>query len=93
MFVSLSAVFDRIPRKWMFDLIKLHFQDTQSPILIDILEKLYEKTSLTMEEVTFETTSGVRQGGLESPNLFNFYIDFVVRIFFEKSRHLEETKF
>ena len=46
-----------------------------------------------MEEVTFETTSGVRQGGLESPNLFNFYIDFVVRIFFEKSRHLEETKF
>ena len=62
-FVDLSAAFDHIPRKWMFDSIKLRFKDDQSSLLIDILEKLYENTSLTFEEATFETTSDVRQGG------------------------------
>ena len=53
------------------DSIKHGFKDYQSSFLIDILEKLYENTSLTIEEVTFETTSGVRQEGHESPILFN----------------------
>ena len=92
-FVDLSAAFDHIPRKWMFDSIKLRFEKDQSSLLIDILEKLYENTSLSMEETTFETTNGVRQGGPESPNLFNLYIDFVMRVFLEKSRHFEEIKF
>ena len=92
-FVDLSAAFDHIPRKWMFDSIKLRFENNQSSLLIDILEKLYENTSLTMEETTFETTSGVRQGGPESPNLFNLYIDFVMRVFLEKSRDFEEIEF
>ena len=54
--------------------------------LFDILENLYQKTSLTFEEalVTFLVTSGVRQGGPESPCLFNLYIDFVMRIFMSK---------
>ena len=52
-FVDLSAAFDHIPRQWMFDSIKLRFKDDQSSLLIDILEKLYENTSLTFEEATF----------------------------------------
>ena len=68
-FIDLSAAFDHIPRKWLFDSIKLRFENTQNKLLIDILEKLYENTSLTSEETTFETTSGVRQRGPESPNL------------------------
>ena len=92
-FVDLSAAFDHLPRQWMFDSIKLRFKDDQSSLLIDILEKLYENTSLTFEEATFETTSGVRQGGPESPNLFNLYIDFVMRVFLENSRQIEEIKF
>ena len=39
---------------------------------------------LTYEDVTFKTTSGVRQGGPESPFFFNLYIDFVMRVFIEK---------
>jgi len=51
-----------------------------------VLEKLYENTSLTFPEAnsTFATTSGVRQGGPESPLLFNLYIDYVMRIFVDK---------
>ena len=30
---------------------------------------------------SFETTSGVRQGGNESPNLFNFYLDYAIRVY------------
>ena len=33
------------------------------------------------EEEYFETTSGVRQGGPESPNLFNLYLDYIMRIY------------
>ena len=29
----------------------------------------------------FETSSGVRQGGSESPCLFNLYLDYIMRIF------------
>lgn len=92
-FIDLSAAFDHIPRKWLFDSIRLRFENNQNKLLIDILEKLYENTSLTFEETTFETTSGVRQGGPESPNLFNLYIDFVMRVFLEKSQNIKEIQF
>ena len=93
LFVDLSAAFDHIPRKWMFDSIKLRFGNTQSTLLIDILEKLYQNTSLTFEETTFETSSGVRQGGPESPNLFNLYIDFVMRVFLDKCCGVDDIQF
>ncbi|XP_066932796.1 uncharacterized protein [Clytia hemisphaerica] len=47
LFVDLSAAFDHIPRKWLFDTICLRFTDKKSPIMIKILEKLYQHTSLT----------------------------------------------
>lgn len=95
LFVDLTAAFDHIPRGWMFDSIRLRFCNNQNTLLIDILEKLYQNTSLTFKEAktTFTTSSGVRQGGPESPNLFNLYVDFVMRIFIEKSRNIEEIKF
>jgi len=37
----------------------------------------------------FKTTSGVRQGGPESPILFTLFIDFVIRIFMEKAKQLD----
>ncbi|XP_066925851.1 uncharacterized protein [Clytia hemisphaerica] len=89
LFVDLTAAFDHIPRKWLFDSIKLRFAANQSPHVISILEKLYAYTSLTYEGETFQTTSGVRQGGPESPFLFNLFIDFVVRVFIEKSTNTQ----
>ena len=29
----------------------------------------------------FETTSGIRQGGSESPNLYNLYMDYIMRVY------------
>ena len=86
LFVDLSAAFDHIPRKWLFDSINLRFSNNQNPCMMTILKTLYQHTSLTYEEKTFDTTSGVRQGGPESPFLFNLYIDFVMRLFMEKAQ-------
>ena len=55
--------------------------------MFDILENLYKNTSLTFEGNTFTTTSGVRQGGPESPFIFNLYVDFVMRVFLEQSEN------
>ena len=86
LFVDLSAAFDHIPRKWLFESINLRFRPNQIPKVISILNVLYQNTSLTYEENTFTTSSGVRQGGPESPPLFNLYIDFVMRLFLEKGK-------
>ena len=86
LFVDLTAAFDHIPRKWLFDSIRLRFPNEADLTLFNILEKLYSRTSLTFHEAqtTFPVSSGVRQGGPESPLLFNLYIDFVMRVFINK---------
>ena len=89
LFVDLSSAFDHIPRRWLFESISLRFRANQQPKILSILNLLYTKTSLTYEDNTFTTSSGVRQGGPESPLLFNLYIDFVMRLFIEKCKQLK----
>ena len=95
LFVDLTAAFDHIPRKWLFDSIKLRFPKGEYPKVFQILEKLYSNTTLTYDEANeiFLTTAGVRQGGPESPPLFNLYIDFVMRVFMEKCNKDKEIRF
>ena len=95
LFVDLTAAFDHISRKWLFDSIRLRFPAGENMKLFDILENLYKKTSLTYEaaKTTFPTTSGVRQGGPESPFLFNLFIDYVMRVFMEKCKKDNDIKF
>ena len=95
LFVDLTAAFDHIPRKWLFETIKLRFSEGQYPKVFQILEKLYSNTTLTYDEanVIFMTTSGVRQGGPESPPLFNLYIDFVMRVFLERCKRDNTIRF
>ena len=54
------------------------------------MEELYKKTESVMKGETtyFETTSGVRQGGPESPNLFNIFLDCIMRIYDERAGEL-----
>ena len=79
--VDLTAAFDCVPM--LFNSIRLCFPEGENVKLLYILEKFYQKTSLTYQEplVTFLVTSNVLQVRPESPSLFNLYIDFVMRVF------------
>ena len=86
LFIDLSAAFDKVPQKSMFDMMKKRLPDCHSKKLINLLEVLYSNTTTALAEApdnVFEVQSGVRQGGPESPMLFNLYIDLVMRVFLQ----------
>ena len=95
LFVDLTAAFDRIPRKWLSDPIRIHFPKSENIKLFDILEKHCQKTSLIYQEaqVTFLVTSGVHQGRPESPCLFILYTNFVMRVFVNNCTKDEPIRF
>ena len=83
LFIDLTAAFDHVPRETMFKAMKNRLPDSHTKKLINLLAVLYSHTTTSLEEApddVFETRSGVRQGGPESPMLFNLYVDFVMRI-------------
>ena len=86
LFIDLSAAFDHVPRTVMFESLKKRLPSSHSKKLIDLLEKLYSHTTTALSDApdhVFEIKTGVRQGGPESPMLFNLYLDFVMRIFLD----------
>ena len=98
LFIDLTAAFDHIPRRVMFATIKQRLKATPSKQLIELLEVLYQNTTTSLAEApenVFETKIGVRQGGPESPMLFNLYIDFVMRSFLNEcnDKGIEFTTF
>lgn len=96
LFVDLTAAYDWCVRSWLFQSInnRIHENDTPTSTCFRIMEELYQKTEAALKSEKpkyFETTSGVRQGGPESPNLFNLYMDYVMRIYNEKVKDLGIT--
>ena len=84
LFVDLTAAFDHIDRRWLFKTIKQRLQNNMNCKLFDLLETLYASTTTALaghELDMFIIELGVRQGGSESPLLFNLYIDYVLRVF------------
>ena len=84
LFVDLSAAFDHVVRDWMFKSIYQRFPPHADTTLIQLLESLYRYTTTSLAETPddlFELLLGVRQGGPESPPLFNLYLDYVMRVF------------
>ena len=84
LFVDLTAAFDHIDRRWLFNTIKQTLQHAIDCKLFDLLETLYSSTTTALaghELDNFIIELGVRQGGSESPLLFNLYIDYVMRVF------------
>ena len=81
LFIDLTAAYDWCVRKWVFHTIfnRINPADEEMLNCVKIIEELYKKTESTMKGDTeyFETTSGVRQGGSESPNLFNLFLDYI----------------
>ena len=90
LFVDLSAAFDHVERKWLFKMLSMRYPKGTDQTMLKLLESLYSSTNTSLQESpndTFELTVGVRQGGPESPLLYNLYMDFVMRIYVEKCRH------
>lgn len=89
LFVDLSAAFDHVNRDWLFLSIKQRFPNNQQNILFLLLQNLYSKTQTAINgnpDQVFETFVGVRQGGPESPFLYNLYMDYVMRVFMLKCK-------
>ena len=88
-FVDLTAAFDSINRKLMFETISKRLPSSSGRKLIQLLESLYSHTSSALSqtpEIKFELIVGVRQGGPESSVLFNLFIDFVMRAYMERCK-------
>ena len=84
LFVDLSSAFDHVIRRWLFDSIYQRFPQDVEPKLFKLIESLYSKTTTALAdnpEDIFELLSGVRQGGPESPPLYNLYMDYVMRVY------------
>ena len=89
LFVDLSAAFDHVNRDWMFKTITQRIPNKCNHKLIKILQEIYKHTTTSLEGDPlgiFETKSGVRQGGPESPALYNLYMDYVMRVFMEQCK-------
>ena len=82
--MDLTAAFNHIDRRWLFKTVKQRLQNELDYKLFDLLELLYSSTTTALaghEIDKFIIELGVRQGGAESPLLFNLYIDYVMRVF------------
>ena len=77
-FIDLKAAYDWINRDVLFKILEYR---TGTPILVKLLKCMYTGTTAAIKfsQNVFETVSGCRQGGLESPCLFNIFLDFVLR--------------
>ena len=87
LFVDLSSVFDHVIRKWLFKSIYQRFSPDACVSLIKLLEALYGHTTTSLAENpedVFKLLTGVRQGGPESPMLYNLFIDYVMRVYMER---------
>ena len=90
LFFDLSAAFDHVERSWLFKSIRNRFTEDTDPALLKLLESLYSSTTTALAKTPddkFGLTVGVRQGGPESPMLYNLFMDFVMRIYLDTCKN------
>ena len=81
-YIDLTAAYDHVPRDFLFRVLSMR---TGAHHLIAILKKMYENTTACIRgtEAKFDILIGCRQGGQESPCIFNYYFDsFAPSLFF-----------
>ena len=95
LFIDLTAAFDHIERNWLFKIIKQRVPDSANLKLFELIQAIYSYTTTALnhnDDDIFEIINGVRQGGPESPILFNLYMDYVMRVFIKSCRD-QDIKF
>ena len=78
-YVDLTAAYDHIPRDFLFRVLDFRLH---APHIVKILQLMYHGTTASIKGMrsVFEVLIGCRQGGQESPCLFNYYFDFVLKV-------------
>ena len=84
-FIDLTAAFDHVNRSWLIQSIRNRLSHHhRNNKIVNLFEALYRFSTTELKgdpQISFETRSGVRQGGAESPMLFNLYLDYVLRVY------------
>ena len=91
-FLDLKAAYDWIVRNWLFLCLSARYGGSEYEEelggLFDLVRALYSRTYSFMagedEETAFETTCGLLQGGVESPPLFNIFLDTIMRLLIDE---------
>ena len=71
----------------MFNSILNRLPSDVNTKIIKLLKSLFNATTTSLAETPddcFQLDLGVRQGGPESPMLYNLFMDFVMRVFLKK---------
>ena len=81
-FIDFKKAFDRV---WHEAMWKIMHHYGLSPKLIALLENLYKRAESAVivgQDITdwFKQTVGVRQGCIVSPDLFNLYLEHILRV-------------
>ena len=78
-YIDLTAAYDHIPRDFLFKVLEIR---TGATFLIHVLKIMYLRTTASIKgmKTTFEVLVGCRQRGQESPVIFNYYFDFVLKV-------------
>ena len=78
-FVDLTAAYDKIPRHLLFRVLDIRLGCIH---LVSLVKSIYIGTTAKIKGLSksFIVNSGCRQGGIESPFIFNIFLDTVCRI-------------
>ena len=88
LFIDLAAAFNHVNSILMFKKLSQRLASSNNK-LFNLLEALYSHTTSALNQTPddeFELTTGVRQGGPESPMLFNLFIHFVMRVYLDECK-------
>ena len=86
LYIDLTAAFNKLPKHLMCEVLKI---TTGCKKLIDILWLLYEETSgkICGDVTDFPTEAGTRRGGIESPTIFNWFFEWVLKVAAHEINH------
>ena len=82
-FIDLTSAYDTLPRCLMFRLMSLRLD---LPHFVELPRAVYTNTTAVIKgsKKSFKVARGCRQGGLESPGIFNAVFDSVCRVIHRK---------